>query len=275
MAKRGKPRPESELGPNVFEGPVRVGRVLNGELIVDYPAELREGVLLHRVFNGRDEPTGWEPIPLPGSGWGITEASDADLDQALAAGYDVVENRRGETPFDRKGMPFVMPPESADSESAPSGGESASPVVVRPMVMTADADELADKRRRLELIDAQWEVVSKARKDYRSKRDDAKESKATLEKEIAALEAIIVESKEEMPLFDAKRWESTPIGKLDLSASILAKLADAGITTLGRLAKHTADGRPLTTIDGIGPEAAEAIGRATEEFWRRNPGEAA
>lgn len=277
MAKRKKQEPES--GPNVFDHPARVGMVVGGDVLYDCPAELRDGVLLRREHNARDEPTEWRPVKLDETGWCVTEASDGDLAQLRAAGYDGVEDRRGAPVIDRRGTTFALPPESdgPGGDPAAPGAGAAEAVIVRPMVMTADAEELADKRRRLEQIDAQEDIVAKAYEDFLVKRDAAKSAKATYEKESKRLRVVIRASKEDMPLFDAGRWESTPVGKLDIPAGVVARLADAGITTLGELAKHTADGRPLTTIKGIGPEAAEAIARATEEFWRRRPdrGEAA
>ncbi len=194
MAKRGKPNPAPEPGPNVFEGPVRVGRNIGGQLVVDYPAELRDGVLLHRVYNGRDEPAGWQDVPLDGAGYAVSGATDADLAQIRAAGYDI-EDGRGYVPFDRKGL--TPPPGEAAAEPPP------------PIVLSADLLELDDLRRRLEAaearllaIDPRADEINRLLSVYLARADAAKQAKADYVAARDALPRVVAKSRETMPLFD-------------------------------------------------------------------------
>ena len=71
----------------------------------------------------------------------------------------------------------------------------------------------------------------------------------------------------------AEPWRTIGLNELDdpaISPSILAKLANAGIETIGDLADKTAsDAFSLTDITGIGPAAAKTVDDALEAFWGR------
>lgn len=72
----------------------------------------------------------------------------------------------------------------------------------------------------------------------------------------------------EVKLADLKRPDGEPI-----PPSVLEKLAEADIETMGQLTDFSKVGVPLTQIKGIGPAAMEKIEAATSEFWTRRKAE--
>lgn len=69
---------------------------------------------------------------------------------------------------------------------------------------------------------------------------------------------------------DDDSWRSTPIVELEilgLSKSIIQKLLDAGISTMGELADWSTETRKLEDIKGIGAKAADKISDATIRFY--------
>lgn len=211
MAKRRKPDPIPEPGPNVFEGPVRVGRIIGGELVVDYPAEVRDGVLRHRVYNGRDEPTGWDAVPLHGAGWALTEASDADLTLVRGAGYDEIDDGRGHVVFDRKGLTPQGDATADDGsgDEAEAEPETSVAVEIEAAVAAANAEKLrrlAEENERLksekEHVNTYYDAMVKAELDYEVKAEAAKVAKAAYKAAAKAHRRASKELREGAPLFD-------------------------------------------------------------------------
>jgi hypothetical protein len=113
---------------------------------------------------------------------------------------------------------------------------------------------------------------------------EAKGLKAAAEAFDEATRSIINGFDEVLPLFDKpadppaptpdpEAWRSTPIlelGAHGLKPPLLDKLIEAGFANLGHLADHTAEGKPLTAIKGLGPAKAEAVERALAKFWEAN-----
>lgn len=69
------------------------------------------------------------------------------------------------------------------------------------------------------------------------------------------------------PSTDDDSWRSVELTSLDLSAGILAILAESGFATVGQIADHTASGKRLTDIAKVGEAKAEKIEQALEGFW--------
>lgn len=76
---------------------------------------------------------------------------------------------------------------------------------------------------------------------------------------------------------EADDWRAFPIADLDLPESIVAKLTEANVCTMGDLAdftdpnKHGGAHRDLTMIKGIGPGLIAKIEAATTKFWAERP----
>lgn len=65
-------------------------------------------------------------------------------------------------------------------------------------------------------------------------------------------------------------WQHVPLSDL-FHGALLKSLNEAGLNTVGDMAKYTAANR-LTDIDGIGEGKAAKIEERMLEFWRANPG---
>lgn len=66
---------------------------------------------------------------------------------------------------------------------------------------------------------------------------------------------------------DSEAWRAVEIGEINVPESILNKLIEAGIETVGDLADWSGSGKKLTDINGIGAAKAEKIEAAMDEFW--------
>lgn len=131
--------------------------------------------------------------------------------------------------------------------------------------------------------------IEEASADHYRKNESAKAAKKRVESLTADLIAFIRKSNEKLPLFDGKpvppppaeapaedqSWREVPIDTLSLecglSESIVNKLVEAEITTIGKLADWTKSEKRLTDIAGIGGAKAEAIEGAMDKFWGARP----
>lgn len=278
VAKKDE-QPKSE--GNLLNGPMRIGYVSDGQVAVDYPAEVRGTA--HQVviltFDRNGLPNGWEEISDLAA-WAVTEASDEDYEW-LKLKVHPFDDMRGTDVVRRLGLP---PAEATDVP--PTVSELLNVVEVEREV---ESEELTEAKKRLRDIDLQIEVVDKAKVGYLKAKREAKLAKESWEASRDELEEIIKASKEDMPLFDSPaprdeassdegpaeksepiiddEWKSVPTEMLELSASIRGKLAEAGITTVGQLAAWTMGGKKITDIPGIGPAAEDEIDNATAQFW--------
>ena len=129
--------------------------------------------------------------------------------------------------------------------------------------------------------------IDAAAADHHQKSEAAKAAKKRVESLQADLNEFIRRSNEKLPLFDGKAvsppaaetsdetWREVPIDTLSLecglSESIVNKLVEAEITTIGKLADWTKSEKRLTDIAGIGGAKAEQIEAAMDKFWGSRP----
>ena len=83
------------------------------------------------------------------------------------------------------------------------------------------------------------------------------------------------ETEPSMSFAESDAWRSIPISDLGLTKAIAKRLADAGLSTVGKIADHTNAGKRLTDVPGIGEGKAEQIADALERLWaeRANHGD--
>lgn len=163
-----------------------------------------------------------------------------------------------------------------------------------------DSEELSEFREMLSRIYAQRRRVQLAYNRAKAAKSAAKAAKDLWESERDQLEELIREAEEggEAPLYQkpAKQpetaqaqqpakepekpaeddsWKKVELASLDLSESIVKKLADADLVTLGDLQLYQEEkaargyGDPITQIKGVGAKAAEKISAALDEFWKK------
>lgn len=118
--------------------------------------------------------------------------------------------------------------------------------------------------------------------DYLAVAEEAKSAKRQWEAAQVDLSTYISKGwkPEPMPLFDKPKpakpakptedetWRIVPIEMLELPPGIVAKLTEAGITTIGGIAYWSKTGKPLTDIPGIGHAAGDKIDEAMTAFWK-------
>lgn len=135
------------------------------------------------------------------------------------------------------------------------------------------------------------EQCSKAELVYLSAKNSTKEAKEMLESKVVELRQAIKQLKErdDAPLFNGVKdgggekgqppsldesWRDVPLTEalIGVSASMISKLHDASLRTVGELANYTSAGggnHPLSGIPGIGEGKAEKIQDAMDAFWER------
>lgn len=127
--------------------------------------------------------------------------------------------------------------------------------------------EIAEVNRR---VDKAWE-------DWQEAKAVAAERKGIFDDTVTELRATIRSIDTPLPLFDRKpqpegenAWREVLLVEAlqGVPSSILAKLAEAGLTTVGQMADFTQSER-LIDVPGIGQAKAEQIEAALESFWAR------
>ena len=131
--------------------------------------------------------------------------------------------------------------------------------------------------------------AAKAEATYLRQAEVAKVAKKGWEALLAKLQRLSLGAAEDYPLFDqpaladpvvsdpapeSEPWRDVPIadlGRFGLSPTIVAKLVDAGLGTIGSMADYTASEKRLTDLPGIGPGKAEKIEEAMLGFWASQP----
>jgi hypothetical protein len=137
---------------------------------------------------------------------------------------------------------------------------------VRPDTGKADDNGAAV---RLAAIKAQRRTVARAERCVDDRAADLAEAKGALK---VAMQGLIGEiDDDQLPLAfsepkDSEAWREEAVITLGLPEGIMAKLAQAGIVTLGQLDTHCKTNQ-LFAIKGIGKGACENIGTALEEYW--------
>lgn len=132
------------------------------------------------------------------------------------------------------------------------------------------------------------EALSRATAEWEGKDAAAKAAKKRMEAANEELIQLVAEARKGLPLFDRPRadppagmtaeapagdagWREASISVLHvehgLPSAVEAKLRDAGLDTIGRLADFTAADNRLTDVPGIGPAKAEAVEDALAKFW--------
>lgn len=122
---------------------------------------------------------------------------------------------------------------------------------------------------RLAGIKAKRQSVARAQRAVEECTEDLKEAKGTLGRATLRLHSEIDD--DQLPLAfsepaDAEAWREEVVITLGLPEGITAKLADAGIATLGQLQTYCKT-ELLTDIDGIGDGARDKIETALEKHW--------
>lgn len=165
------------------------------------------------------------------------------------------------------------PTEEAGDEAAPASGFFRQTVAYRDF-----QNALSDATARLATT-----VLERLKAEAAYKLAKAEEKAAG-----EALQKIVNRGVENYPLFDAESkaeesteptdesgdesdsdeaWRAVEIGVINVPESILNKLIEAGIETVGQLADWSENGKKLTDIDGIGLAKVEKIEAAMDEFW--------
>lgn len=110
--------------------------------------------------------------------------------------------------------------------------------------------------------------VSRAQRSVDECTEELKELKGALGRVTCRLLAEIDD--DQLPLFsepkDSEAWREEAVVTLGLSEGVTAKLAEAGIATLGQLDTHCKT-KQLATIKGCGAVMCETIETALEEYW--------
>jgi hypothetical protein len=125
--------------------------------------------------------------------------------------------------------------------------------------------------------------IGNAAAEHAVKQADAKQAKERVEGLYTELRNYIDELSKPLPLFDKKKGEQAPAKALDdeawrgvpietlvshgLPQSLVVRLGEASLTTIGLLADFTNAGKRLTDLDGVGEAKAEKIEQALERFW--------
>lgn len=118
---------------------------------------------------------------------------------------------------------------------------------------------------------------------YLTAKKKAATAKQRWESGVEQLQTLILRGPEPMPLFDKEKpgddtlplaeseeWKEEDIDGLDVSDSILGKLHEAMIDSLGDLHKWQTT-KQLTDIPGIGRGSADKIEAALIVYWEENP----
>lgn len=121
---------------------------------------------------------------------------------------------------------------------------------------------------RLECIKTKRRAVSRAQNAVDECSAELKEAKGTLD--LATQRLLSEIDDDQLPLFeepkDSEAWREEAVVTLGLSEGVTAKLAEAGIATLGQLDTHCKT-KQLATIKGCGAVMCETIETALEEYW--------
>ena len=156
----------------------------------------------------------------------------------------------------------------------------------------AALSELKERRSWEAQIESINDRVQELEADFKEKKEAASAAKKRWESAQSHLSEVIAKGRERLPLFDRPREvEAEPVAVVPIAAtptptpaaepwravrldvlqgmtpSILAALAEAGIETIGAITDHTAKGKRLTEIKGIGEAAHEKIDDALAGFW--------
>lgn len=108
--------------------------------------------------------------------------------------------------------------------------------------------------------------------------EQSKEAKKAYEAAVSRLRNAVRDAKngqQELPFGEeeAEPWRAVPVSELDLTKHQVKVLIDADMATVGAIADHTAAGKLLTDIPGVGSILAGKIEQALENFWKNNPAE--
>lgn len=149
-------------------------------------------------------------------------------------------------------------------------------------------------------IRKQESAVALAECEVEDRKESLKAAKERLEEEVTALRRLIRQRDERLPLFDQNleesnavqgdsvivdvrhephpddthdpdAWRAVEISALDLPDSLVEKLYESEISTIGDLADYQTRGNQLTDLKGIGQAKADKIADALEKFWANHP----
>lgn len=150
-----------------------------------------------------------------------------------------------------------------------AGGKTAT-LTVPPKVPDENERALSKIREANLQVDRAWLEWDQSKKQ-------TAEYKSAYEAAVAELRAIIHRASTPLPLFDQQpqpegenAWREVLLVEAlqGVPSNILAKLAEAGLTTVGQMADFTQSER-LIDVPGIGQAKAEQIEAALESFWAR------
>lgn len=140
-------------------------------------------------------------------------------------------------------------------------------------------DELAQLTDWAVRIEEQEREVAKLESLWNCAKAEAKAAKENYELGVTKLRQLVREHNDpqrSLPFdgqtgeADAATWKATTLEELEITGQTYLALADAGIKTLGDIAKHTAE-FALTDIKGIGPAKAESLEAKLADWWAAHP----
>ena len=173
--------------------------------------------------------------------------------------------------------------ESATTEVMIEQGIALSPDQVNSIDLEAATDHAAELQQWQDRVKHSAAEVQSLQDKYFAAKEAANAAKKRWESAAEALVEFIGFESQPLPLFDRAKqedaepvdsddeWQDHAVDILELSPKLTARLIEAGIGTLGRLAKWTTEGKNLTDISGVGEVAAEKIREASDHFFATRP----
>jgi len=162
--------------------------------------------------------------------------------------------------------PMEMEPEVAQDPSEPE-------------VQVDDEQAKAEaERKKLAEIREQAKRACERHARFLEAKDATSAAKAQWESAVETLQDLCLEGDESLPLLDSAEpedWRRVRLDSMEPAAkpSVLAKLKDAGIETVGQLADYTRE-HDLLDIPGIGGASKEEIEAVLDPFWKQHGEEA-
>ena len=130
------------------------------------------------------------------------------------------------------------------------------------------------ERKKLVEIRVQAQVALDRHNAYLRAKDAASAAKAQWESAVENLQDMCLERDETLPLLDGAEpedWRRVRLDSMEPAAkpSVLVKLKDAGIETVGQLADYTKE-HDLLDIPGIGGASKVEIEAVLDPFWKQH-----
>lgn len=231
----------------------------------------------------------------------LTDVEEAGVveDRQLQNEGQAIGHEEAEAEAEAEAGEVVAENNVADSVVATDNTEEAAETVAEQHAATTQATSTFEHDLLLQIRD-QESRVSTAEYQLNRAKEEVKECRESFDEEVSAMRRLIRQREEKHPLFDSQpvtsqtsevvegveadanatasptakpadddnSWRDTPIESLSIAESLVAKLMEANIETIGQLADYSASGGPLTGIKGIGAAKATKIEEAMDSFWK-------